>query len=143
MTTSSTRADRQVNNDMTERQAAASFADDDIHALFDAIDNRDAARFAGFLAPGVSFRFANADTVNGRSEVAEAVSGFFASIRALSHDVQRIIHQAPYVICEGRVTYTRHDASELEVPFLNLFEIRDGLIEDYRIYIDASALYAG
>jgi TRAP-type uncharacterized transport system substrate-binding protein len=45
------------------------------------------------------------------------------------------------VICHGTVTYTRHDASTLTVPFANIFRTRDDLIDEYLIYVDASALY--
>jgi hypothetical protein len=38
------------------------------------------------------------------------------------------------------VTYTRRDGSLLTLPFANTFELRDGLIAIYRIYIDISAL---
>lgn len=128
---------------MTEIQAGATLGEDGIRELFDAIDSKDAARFAGFLSPAANFRFANAEPVEGRAAVEAAVDAFFTSIRALSHDVQRVLRQEACVVCEGWVTYTRHDGSELHVPFLNLFEIDDGLIGDYRVYIDASALYAG
>jgi hypothetical protein len=44
------------------------------------------------------------------------------------------------LIMRGQVTYTRHDDSQLNVPFANIFKLRDGLIGDYRIFGDFSAL---
>ena len=41
---------------------------------------------------------------------------------------------------QGQVTYTRHDGSQLSVPFANIFKLRDNLIEEYRIFGDFSAL---
>ena len=41
---------------------------------------------------------------------------------------------------QGQVTYTRHDGSQLSVPFANIFKLRDGLIGEYRIFGDFSAL---
>lgn len=128
---------------MSDRQAQETLDDGNIQELFRAIDDKDVAKFATFLAPRISFRFANAEPVTGKSAVTRAVAGFFDSIHALSHEIDRTIRQGRYVICEGRVIYTRHDASLLKVPFLNLFDIDNGLIEDYRIYVDASALYGG
>ena len=42
----------------------------------------------------------------------------------------------------GRVTYTRQDRSNLDVPFANVFRYEDGLIRDYLIFVDNSALFA-
>jgi hypothetical protein len=39
------------------------------------------------------------------------------------------------------VTYTRHDGSTLEVPAANILTLRDGLINEYLIYVDNSALF--
>jgi len=40
------------------------------------------------------------------------------------------------------VTYTRHDGTNLTLPFVNVFAMRGDLIQDYLIYIDATPLYA-
>ena len=42
----------------------------------------------------------------------------------------------------AEVTNTRHDGSRISIPFANVFEYRDSLIADYRIYIDIGLLYA-
>ena len=46
------------------------------------------------------------------------------------------------VACEGEVTYTRHDGSQITLPFCNIFEIDGDKIEVYRIYIDMAPLFA-
>ena len=45
------------------------------------------------------------------------------------------------VIQDLLVTYTRHDGSTLTVPAANILAVRDERIADYRIYVDANALY--
>jgi hypothetical protein len=40
------------------------------------------------------------------------------------------------------VTYTRHDGSILTVPFADVFLMAGDKVRDYRVYMDASALYA-
>jgi ketosteroid isomerase-like protein len=103
----------------------------------------DTQAFLGFMADDVSFRFGNADPVDGRATVGEAVSGFFGSIKALRHDVTEMWDEGDSVICHGTVTYTRHDSSTLTVPFANVFGLRDDLIREYLIFVDTSELYAG
>ena len=114
----------------------------DFGKLFVSIDAMDTEGFLGFVAPDAEFRFGSAPAVRGHDGIGAAVGGFFASIAALSHDLQRIVAQGDTVVCEGEVTYTRHDGSTITLPFCNVFETNDGLITLYRIYIDAAPLYA-
>ena len=43
---------------------------------------------------------------------------------------------------EFDVHYTRHDGSVVVLPCCNVFRIRDGLISEYRSYVDATPVYA-
>ncbi len=112
-----------------------------ISQLFSAIDKMDEKAFVAFLSDGVKFQFANAAPVLGSSAVGEMVKGFFSSIRGLSHSVENIVCEGPLFVTQGRVTYTRHDSTQLTVPFANIFKIKDDLIDDYCIYVDISDLY--
>ena len=116
---------------------------DDIRmeSLFNTIDNKDANGFAEFLTEGCNFTFGNIPTVNGREAVHEMVGGFFDSIAGISHPIEQSWTSNDAVICHGVVTYTRHDESELQVPFANIFRMDGSHIRDYRIYVDTSQLY--
>jgi uncharacterized protein (TIGR02246 family) len=109
--------------------------------LFDAIDARDAERFAGFLTEDVVFVYGSGDPVAGRGAVRDHVAGFFAAFDAIEHRVAEVWRPEPEVaVMEGRVRYRRHDGAELEVPFVNVLRLRDGAVRDYRIYVDPSPL---
>lgn len=110
-------------------------------ALFKAVDAKDTERFLGFLTNEASFRFGSAPTVRGREAVREAVDGFFSTIAACHHELARIIAEDNVVICEGDVTYTRHDGTEVTLPFANVFELDGQFISAYKIYADAGPLY--
>ena len=114
----------------------------DFGKLFVSIDAMDTEGFLGFIAPDAEFRFGSAPPVRGRAGIGEAVSGFFASIAAISHELRRQVAEDNAVVCEGEVTYTRHDGSDVTLPFCNVFETDGGLISLYRIYIDIAPLYA-
>ena len=111
-----------------------------LNALFDAIDARDAQAFVNFLAPDVEFVFSNAPPLYGRAQVETAIAGFFASLAGLHHVLTEHWLCGDNLIMQGQVTYTRHDGSQLSVPFANIFKLRDNLIEEYRIFGDFSAL---
>ncbi len=110
--------------------------------LLKAVDDMDTDGFAGFLADDVSFRFGNADTVHGKAATREAVAGFFASVKSLHHELERVWDQEDAVICQGMVTYTRHDSTALKVPFVNVLILENDRIGEYLIYVDASQLYS-
>lgn len=110
--------------------------------LFAAIDAMDTKAFVGYLAESGEFRFGNLPPVAGHAAIAQFVSGFFASIKSLKHEVEAFWRSGDHLICRGTVTYVRHDAREVRVPFANILRIENGVAGDYRIYADASALFA-
>ena len=109
-----------------------------IHDLFQTIDTNDTAALASFLTHDATFVFANAEPVKGKGAIRETVAAFLASIKAIRHDVLETWEHPDAVICHGVVTYTRHDESQLRVPFANIFKMQGSLIRDYLIYVDAS-----
>jgi ketosteroid isomerase-like protein len=110
--------------------------------LLAAIDAKDVQKFISFLTEDVIFRFGNSPPVSGKDNVSKTVEEFLASIQSLRHRVTEIWQVPDAVLCEGQVAYTRLDGRVLEVPFLNVLRTRGRQVADYRIYVDASALYA-
>jgi ketosteroid isomerase-like protein len=116
----------------------------DVERLFKTIDQMDAEEFASFFTENGTFRFGNAEPVAGRKAIQEAVGGFFASIAGLHHQGNQTWDAADDIaVTEGLVIYTRHDGGTVDVPFVNVYRLEDGLIRDYRIYVDITPLYAG
>jgi len=113
-----------------------------IDDLFGAIDRKDAEGFVSIFGDEPSFRFGNAPPVRGREAIREAVAGFFSAIQALEHRVQDSWQLDDATICRGDVRYTRHDGSQLEVPFSIVLTMVGDRVRDYQIYADASALFA-
>lgn len=108
--------------------------------LFAVIDAGDAAGFVALLTPDAQFRFGNAPTLVGTEAILAAVTGFFASIASCRHRLIHTFSGSAGVACEGEVIYTRHDGTDVAVPFANVFELSGTLISAYRIYIDNSPL---
>jgi uncharacterized protein (TIGR02246 family) len=110
--------------------------------LFAAIDGKDADAFVAFLTEDAVFAFGNAPPVSGKAAIRELLVGFFASIRALRHEVTDAWTLPEVAVAIGQVTYTRLDGSSLSVPFADVLKLRQGLVREYLIYVDASRLYA-
>ena len=109
--------------------------------LFKAVDAKDTERFLDFLTDQASFRFGSAPSAQGKEAIRVAVDGFFSTIAGCRHVLARIVAEGNVIICEGEVTYTRHDASEISLPFVNVLEFDGELISAYKIYADAGPLY--
>jgi len=123
---------------MSELEAA----DVNFGKLFASIDTMDTESFLSFLSDNCTFRFGSTPAVKGHVEICAAVEGFFASFAALKHDLQRVVADSNAVVCEGEVTYTRHDGNCITLPFASIFEVDEDLITLYRVYIDIGPLYA-
>jgi len=109
--------------------------------VFAVIDAGDAAGFIELLTSDAQFRFGNAPVIVGHEAIHVAVSAFFAAIATSRHQLLDTWNGASTAVCEGHVTYTRHDGSTLSVPFANVFHLRGDKIAAYRIYIDNSSLF--
>ena len=122
--------------------SSGSAAGSDTGGMFAAIDAMDADKFVGYLSSDAVFRFGSAPPVQGRDAVHAAVRGFFATIAGCSHRISNSLQRGSTLVCEGEVTYQRHDGREVTMPFADVLEYSGDLISHYKIYIDSGPLYA-
>ena len=125
--------------------AAASAGDvrqSQLDALFAAIDAKDTSAFLGFLTDDASFRFGSAPPADGREAIGQAVEGFFSTIAGLEHSLAWTLADGNTLVCEGDVTYTRHDGSTISLPFVDVFDMDGEKIKNYKISMDIAPLYA-
>lgn len=113
----------------------------DVHKLFATIDEKDTQRYCDYLSSDCILKFGNMDEVKGKENIFIALDEFFNSIQGLTHELADSWEIGNIVICHGTVSYTRLDGSSLTVPVSNIFTIEDGLICNYRIFIDISELF--
>jgi uncharacterized protein (TIGR02246 family) len=112
-----------------------------VPTLFQALDAFDANTFASFLAEDATFIFGNAEPVRGKSTIRDGVAAFFTSIAAIRHDVIDTWAVPDAIVSRGVVTYTRHSGTQLQVPFANIFKLKNERIHEYLIYVDNTQLY--
>ena len=114
----------------------------DVKEAFKIVDEMDPERFAGLFAEDGLFRFGNWPTVKGRAEISAFVAEFFTSITALKHRVTDSWRVEDVEIAAVEVTYTRHDASTVDLTAACIFRMQGDEIADYRIYMDVNPLFA-
>lgn len=68
---------------------------------------------------------------------------FNASLAGLRHEFTALWEPEPgTAVALLEVHYRRHDGRELTLPCCNVFRVRDGLIADYRIFMDITPVNA-
>ena len=107
-----------------------------INKLFQAIDAMDADSFVEFLSENVHFKHGNQESLHGRAEVHQGISGLFDSIQAINHELSAPLVSGNSIVVYGMVTYTRKDGSKLSVPVADIWTMADGKIQDYLIFVD-------
>jgi ketosteroid isomerase-like protein len=111
-----------------------------IEKMLSSLDNGDVAGFCEPLAEDCQFIFANQDPVQGRTNIAEYVEGFLGTLEDIEHEVHEVLQTPNRAVMRGRVSYFTGSDSPLEVPFVNVFEMENGAVTTYQIYVDNSEL---
>lgn len=115
----------------------------DTESIFALIDSMDSAGFAGLFAQNATLTFGNGEPMVGRDAIATGSAAFWTNIAGLRH---RIINQWVFMhdsIAETAVTYTRQDGNEVTVPAVSIWRAEtDGLIGNYRIFVDLAPVFA-
>ena len=113
--------------------------------LLAALDAGDIDTALGLLTEDVTFRFGSAEPAVGRAALAGTAAAMAGVVGSMSHEMLAVWTTGapdPAVICETSVTYVRHDGSGVSLPCVSIFRLRDGLVADYRIYMDVNPALA-
>jgi ketosteroid isomerase-like protein len=114
-----------------------------VRTMIRAVDDADHNALAALTAKDVHFRFGNAAPTNTQSELLAAARSFRDAIADLRHTILDLweVDDAT-VIAIMDVHYRRLDGGELNLPCCNIFGVRNGLVDDYRIYMDVNPVLA-
>jgi ketosteroid isomerase-like protein len=115
---------------------------DQMRRIFATFDAKDVSALAGFMSDDVHLRLGNAEMVQGKTAFVDAVNAFLNSVAAVRHEILHVFTDRDMAIVEFHVHYTRHDNNVVTIPCCNVFRLRDGLVAEYRSYIDATPVYA-
>lgn len=88
-----------------------------LRSLFLCIDSKDSSAVMQFLAAGCSFRLGNLPAVTGRESIGATVTGFFASLRSLSHTLAESWHSPAAATATARSAIPGTTAQCSRCPF--------------------------
>lgn len=116
---------------------------DTVRALFAGVDSGDFDVVAALVTDDVHLRFGNFEPTDGKAKLVatgQQVAGSVAGIRHEIHDIWEV--EEGTVVAVMDVHYKRLDGGELALPCCNVFRFRDGLISDYRVFMDVNPVLA-
>jgi ketosteroid isomerase-like protein len=115
---------------------------DQLRRVFATFDAQDVLTLEAFMTHDVELRLGNAEATKGKAALVDAVNGFLETIAAVRHEILSVYTDGDAAIVEFDVHYTRRDGNVVTLPCCNVFRLRDGLIAEYRSYMDATPVYA-
>ncbi|WP_259403763.1 nuclear transport factor 2 family protein [Microbispora sp. H10949] len=118
-------------------------SDDAVLRVFRSVDSFDPDEFGLLLAEDATLVFGNAEPLAGREAIVAGIREFYSTIGGLRHRVVRTWQVDADVIAETEVTYRRLDGKDASAVAVSIWRTRDdGLISDYRIFVDLAPIYA-
>jgi ketosteroid isomerase-like protein len=114
---------------------------DRVRRMFAAFDAKEVSALADMVTDDVSLRLGNAPMVQGKPAFVAAVNGFLGSVAGFQHEFLNLLRAGHTVIAEFDVHYTRLDGNKVTLPCCNVFKLREGLVSEYRSYMDATPVY--
>ncbi|CAL8477019.1 nuclear transport factor 2 family protein [Caballeronia sp. S22] len=112
-----------------------------VSKVYHTIDSMDEEGFADCLTENCSFVYANSDPVIGRAKATATSQNFLKQLAGIRHDILNVWAFEDVIVSRISVTYTRKDASTLTVPAVTIWTLQEELIDECRIYVDASPLF--
>jgi ketosteroid isomerase-like protein len=114
-----------------------------VRTLIRAVDGADFNAIARLTANDVQFRFGNAAPTGTQSELLAAAQSFRDAIGDLRHTILDLWEvDDGTVVAVMDVYYRRLDGRELTLPCCNIFRVHNGVVNDYRIYMDVNPVLA-
>jgi ketosteroid isomerase-like protein len=114
-----------------------------VRTLIGAVDAADHNAIAALTASDVHFRFGNATPTDTQVELLAAAQSFRDAIADLRHTILDLWEvEGGTVVALMNVYYRRLDGRELTLPCCNVFGVHNGVVNDYRIYMDVNPVLA-
>jgi ketosteroid isomerase-like protein len=109
--------------------------------MFAAADTRDIPRFLRYLTDDVAFRFGNAPTLHGHTQVTEALTTLFQTVKKLRHTIVGVHKCGDVWAVETVAHYEDRYGRSFSVPACSLMVFRGDRMSDYKIFIDNSEMF--
>ena len=115
----------------------------DAQSVFRLVDAQDAEGNAALFAADGRFVMGNNGPAQGREAIVAGSKAFFTMVKGIRHQLLHEWTVGAETIAETDVTYLRQDGKEVTVPAVSIWRVgEDGLIVDYRVFVDQAPVFA-
>jgi ketosteroid isomerase-like protein len=114
---------------------------DVIRQMYAAYDAKEMSILAGLTTDDVTVRHGNGAFLEGKRSFIAEVNAFLGLVTGIRHEVLALWRDDHIVVAELDVHYLRLDGTEVTLPSCNVFRVQDGLISEYRIYMDNAPIF--
>jgi ketosteroid isomerase-like protein len=90
----------------------------------------------------VVYKFANFPIVVGKQAIKESFAGFLQNFQSIKHNILSIWETGETIIVEMEVSYIRQDNKIFTLPCCNVFYMEGEKVQEMRIYMDISPVFA-
>jgi limonene-1,2-epoxide hydrolase len=115
---------------------------DQVHRIFATADQLKLDEWIVYFVEDARFQFGNAKPITGHDAIRSTMAQFFSAIKAMHHDFDGMYQQDDVVIAEANVMFTRLDDKVVHIPAVTIFRMQGNLIQDFRLYMDVTPVFA-
>jgi len=109
--------------------------------MYAAVDSRDTTGFLRYLTDDVAFRFGNAPTLHGHTQITEALTTLFQTVKKLRHTIVGVHGCGDVWAVETVVHYEDRYERSFSLPACTLMVLRGDRMSDYKIFMDNSEMF--
>ncbi len=115
-----------------------------IGKIYAADEAMNASAFVALLSPDALFQLGGSPSIQGREGIQRFVQGLFSSLKGIRHRLLNFWLGGGKLIFQGEVTFTFPNGQTMVLPYVDVvIPGKDGLLADYRIYIDLTPMNRG
>lgn len=105
-------------------------------------DKMNPSMFGEWFEENAIWAFGNLEPLKGRSAIEGFAQQFFDALEEIDHQISGKSESSELAFFEGRCTYHKKDGAVIELPFACSVRLKDGLISEYRTYIDPAPYFS-
>jgi hypothetical protein len=114
-----------------------------VRAMFQAGESMNVNNFVKFYAEGSRYQFGNFPVAIGPQGIVNASEGFIKTVKAVVHHIDNIWEiDDEIVVVEMTVTYDRFDGKSFTLPCCDTIRIKDGKVQDLKIFMNIDPVFA-
>jgi ketosteroid isomerase-like protein len=114
-----------------------------VRRMFEAGESMNVNNFAAFYGEGSRYQFSNFPVAHGPQGIIDASQDFIKTVKKVVHHIENIWEVDDHtVVVEMTVTYDRFDGKSFTLPCCDTIRIKDGKVQDLKIFMDITPVFA-